>query len=204
VAKVEFLSFRKFADRVGASEAAVRKAIKAGKISEACIDRSNTKRPKIHFAKGRDEWAKNFTPEKIQNQKLADSLSGKPLPTKAAEVEEKAPEKPEEESEVDESGELIVKNSAPYQESLRVAQLFKAKSAQLEYNERRGRLVEKDAVYKEYYAIAQSVRSAMQGIPDKIIDHIIAAGNDRPEAHRLLYNEITEALEGLSMKPNFK
>jgi hypothetical protein len=191
----EWLSYRKFAEVMNTSEANVRKAVKAGKLTEASISFAIAHRPKVHVERGRAEWNKNFYPERIQNQKLADSLAGK-------QSDEDEPEPGV--SVEDSDGNIVIDNNAPYSESLRLTQLFKAKNAQLEYNERRGKLVDKDSVYKEYFAIAQSVRAAMQGIPDKIVDHMVAAGNDRTEAHRLLYAEITESLEALSMKPQFK
>jgi hypothetical protein len=199
----EFISQREFARRVGSTETTVRKAINTGKIKT--LDLTNPKRPKIHYKRGKEEWAASFTPKKIQNQTLADNLAqaGPVEPADGQQTEQQTEQQAE-----DGSTDIHISNRASYQDAMRIKEIFKARTAQVEYNEMRGRLVDKESVYKEYYAIAQSVRSSMQGIADKTTDHIMAECAMKPElrgaVHQIIYNEITESLEALSMQPNFK
>jgi hypothetical protein len=61
----------------------------------------------------------------------------------------------------------------------------------------KGSLVNSKDVYKELFAVGQTVRSAMQAIPDKYIDNILAC-DTRQEASDLLNKAISQALEELS------
>lgn len=219
------MSFREFARQLNISEGSVRKAIKAGKISGASLDQSNPKRPKIHLEKGKADWKKNYYPEYTQSESLEAALYKNPetgptidppqiqtppalipvLVTENSRAGSSRSAEPGTTENVSVENDDIIELSkfAETAEARRVEAIAKAKTAQLDYNERKGRLVDKSAVYKELFAIGQAIRAALQGIPDKIIDELLAC-TDRNDAHKLLYREIAEALEAFDKKPNFK
>lgn len=84
-------------------------------------------------------------------------------------------------------------------EATRLSKIYEAKKRELEVAELEGVLVRKEYVYKELLQAGQEIRSALQTIPDKFIDNILACSN-RSEAHSVLYSAITEALQGLHFK----
>jgi hypothetical protein len=207
-----WLSVREFAEGVGVSDTAVHKAVKAGKIPKSCFDYTNIKRPKINKEAALLAWGKNWAPAYNQAPDLGKALAGAKDPkpeapasssTPAPVPKSKKPPKDPDQLELDpddlDSSYIQINDDADFNEAKRVEAIGKAKLVQIELAERKGKLVDKSKVYKELYSIGQEIRSALQGIPDKHIDNILACDN-RPEAHSLLYKAITEALEGFTKK----
>lgn len=176
------LTVKAFAKLLGVSDNAVHKAIRAGKIQNGYLK----SKKKIIYSVALDEWKKNYVPEKIQNNKLHDKLT-----EGVTDVEENS-----DDVKVDEK-EIKLSNKANYNEAKRVEAIVKARTAQLEYEKMKGDLVSKKEVYKELFAVGQIVRTALQGIPDKYIDNILAC-DTRNEAHELLTKAIIQSLEELS------
>lgn len=177
----EWVGVTEFASLMGVSKQRVSVVLKEGLITS--VDYSG-KRPKIHFEKAKKEWAANYRPEKIQNDVLAANLS-------------------EENIEVQfENGDLVINADAGYTELQRIQMYYKAKEAQIAYNVSKNKFIPKDAVDKEYYALGQSLRMAVQGIADKTIDHIMAELNVGAEyrgaVHAILYKELTEVMQIVS------
>jgi hypothetical protein len=204
-----FISIREFARRLGVADTSVHKAIKAQKISKG-IDYSNTKKPIINYKIAIREWKNNRSTMKVRD---TTPISSKPKVVKVKPIIEAKPiisvesevvEYPiietveiEDESETDSAKPIKLRNSAEFNEAKRVEAIIKARTAQLEYEELKGSLVNSKDVYKELFAVGQTVRSAMQAIPDKYIDNILAC-DTRQEASDLLNKAISQALEELS------
>lgn len=161
---------------------AVRKAIKSGKIVDA-IDFSNPKRPQIDPIKAAKEWGKNYDPSYERTSKVSDSIQ---LP----DTFEKG------------SDESLPNLPHPAQGGRSLADIkrqtaeVKLRLAAVELKQKQGQLVDKDLVFRSLFAAGQEMRTAMQAIPDRVIDGILAA-KDRNSAHVILYEEITNALERL-------
>jgi hypothetical protein len=180
------VSIREFARIVGVSDMAVRKAIAAGKIVEA-IDYTNPQRPKIDAVKAAQEWGKNYDPSYERSDKVSESIN----------VEtHKAPRR----SDVD-TGIPNLPHPSEGGRSLadikRQTAEVKLRLAAVELKQKQGQLVDKDLVFRSLFAAGQEMRTALQTVPDRCIDGILAA-KDRNDAHVILYNEITTALERLS------
>jgi hypothetical protein len=204
-----FISIREFARRLGVADTSVHKAIKAQKISKG-IDYSNPKKPIINYKIAIREWKNNRSTMKVRD---TTPISSKPKVVKVKPIIEAKPiisvesevvEYPiietveiEDESETDSAKPIKLRNSAEFNEAKRVEAIIKARTAQLEYEELKGSLVNSKDVYKELFAVGQTVRSAMQAIPDKYIDNILAC-DTRQEASDLLNKAISQALEELS------
>lgn len=214
------ISIREFARRVGVSDTAVHKAIKAGKISASCLDHSNPKRPKIFPDAALKEWGVNYVPNWEQSPALAAAIekSETPVSTEARvlSVTHRSPktkavvehslsddehqldenETVDSEKPDDESENIRLSKKASQKEAKRIREIADAKMAIVKLQEAKGKLVAREKVDKEFFDVGVSVRAAMQGIPDKWIDNILAC-DTRSEAHAMLYSAITEALEAL-------
>lgn len=219
----KWMAYREFAESIGVSDTAVRKAITSGKISEACIDRTNPKRPKINAQKALVEWGKNYVPGYTQSEKLEATLEGSqtkvkdPAPEKKQKVKKApAPEQKKEQKRIPATGEreveelaegdfdtIVLYKDADLKEAKRVGEIAKAKLAMVELKERKDKLIDKAMVQRELFAHGQAIRSGFQGIPDKWIDNIMACA-DRHEAHAMLTRAIAEVLELLSKPPTLK
>ena len=185
----EKISIREFASRVGVSDVAVGKAIRAGKIVEG-IDYSNPKRPKIDPEIALKEWGKNYDPSYQRTEKVNENMGGgaeppqpvvKPKP-KPTNLEPEAPPQP--------GGKSLA-------EIKRQAAEVKLHISAIELKVKKGELVDKEKVYRALFAAGQEVRTAFQSIPDRVIDNILAS-KTRNEAHSVLFNAIADTLESLS------
>lgn len=74
---------------------------------------------------------------------------------------------------------------------------YQAELAKLEVDHRRSELVAADAVKKEAFSVAKTVREALINIPDRVAN-LLAAETDATAIHMALTQEITQALEGLA------
>jgi len=75
-------------------------------------------------------------------------------------------------------------------------ELFRAKMAELDYQERLGKLIDKEKADEEYFRIGRLVRDALLNIPSRLAG-ILAAESDQRKVHDLLEKEIRQALEAL-------
>lgn len=190
----EKVSIREFARRVGVSDVAVLKAIKAGKISKA-LDYTNPKRPKIDPDVALVEWGKNYDPSYHRTDKVTDQLgnqSSDQTPPKKEKPTKKSNTKRD-----SEDYEPQPTNGKSLAEIKRQTAEVKLHREALELKKTRGELVDKQKVYRALFSAGQEVRTAFQAIPDRVIDDILAA-KTRNEAHGVLFNAIADTLEMLS------
>jgi hypothetical protein len=83
-------------------------------------------------------------------------------------------------------------------EAERVTAVLKAKILQITYKEKQGQLVPIDKVNTVLFGYGQEIRNALESIPDRVIDRILAVADKRHEARRILANEIQDTLELLA------
>ena len=179
----ERISIREYARRVGVSDTAVRKCIKAEKIVRGVEYDANGK-PYIIPSIANAEWAKSYDPsyERVtQSGGRATVYSAAPQPI------EDAVAPPSTNQTTDTS----------LAAARRAQAVYKAKILELQMKEKQGSLVDKQFVYKTLFEAGQEVRSALQAIPDRVIDNILAA-RSRNDAHKILFDAISDALEQLS------
>jgi hypothetical protein len=198
------------------SDTAVNKAIRAGKITTDCLDYSNPKRPKINPPMALASWGRHYAPDYLQSPALADLLeqkqaernnpkpkpeTKKPKPNRiSVDVGEELPVvviddfDPESDPDDPDDDNIKLRKSATHVEAKRVDAIATARLNLVKLAEARGKLVSREKVYKEFFDAGVRVRTALQGIPDKWIDNLLAC-DSRAEAHSMLYNAITEALE---------
>lgn len=219
------ISIREFARRVSSSEGNIRKAIKAGKISKGL--KSGKIVYDVALSEYKEWYGHKMPEVILmpKSKKVVESKPKKVIIKKPVEVKEikvkagfnlpiveevEQPKKSvieiiepttneQEIEQVDliEEKTIRIGNKTKYEEAKRLEQVIKTRTAQLEYEQLKGSLVSSKEVYKELYAVGQTVRSSLQGIPDKYIDNILAC-ETRIEAHEMLNKAITDALEELS------
>lgn len=74
---------------------------------------------------------------------------------------------------------------------------FKARKAQLEFEQMRGKLIDADEVRKRWFTICRRTRDRLMSVPDRVVP-LIAGMADSAEMHRLVAAEIRQALEEMS------
>ena len=192
------ISIREYARRIGVTEAAVRRAIRTGKIVKGIIPNVKNGRPMVIQSIADREWAASYTGKTnaapILKERFGFNDAGTP---QASAVSITLPTNNEEEQ--DNLG--AISNPRTMRDAQLKEQIYKANMAEIKYNEALGKLVKKEAVYKKFFEFGTQVREAMQSIPDRVID-LILASSSRNEAHEILSAELSRALDTLSNYKN--
>lgn len=84
-----------------------------------------------------------------------------------------------------------------YAQSRAVRELYLARLAKIEFEERSGKLVSRDEVTVAAFTKARTVRDNLLNIPDRVAA-VLAAETDPVRAHQILTDEIRKALIELS------
>jgi hypothetical protein len=84
-----------------------------------------------------------------------------------------------------------------YAQSRAVRELYLARLAKIEFEERSGKLVSRDEVTVAAFTKARTVRDNLLNIPDRVAG-LLAAETDATRAHQILTDEIRKALIELS------
>ena len=91
--------------------------------------------------------------------------------------------------------------NATYMQAKTAREVYEAKNAQLEYEERTGKLIKVDAVRSAWAAKITGARDALLQIPSRIAP-VLAATTDLVEVTALLEAELRQALAELSAEAN--
>lgn len=150
------------------------KAIHEGRLV-ASVTRKESGRYEVDPEKADAEWAAN-----------TDSMTGAPAHMANRPQQEDAP--------TAEPGEPI-----SYAEARAQHERFKARLAQLELEQREGKLVEADVVKREAFRTARLVRDALLNLPDRVAGEL-AAETNQFKVHQRLVSEIRRALEDLKIE----
>lgn len=199
----ERVSQREYARRLGISNEAVRKAIEAKKIVKGWDE----KEKKIIVEKANEEWGNihiqaNEEANANQNEALVRIQSYMPNQGKPPGKKNQDPDDTQAAT-LEELANYEFEKKTSFAEALRVEKVAKAQIAVLDYKEKITELVNKGEVYRKLFAFGQSVRQAMLAVPDRCIDALIAA-QSRAVAHKILSEEIHEALQKLATPPEIK
>ena len=196
----ELIGIREAARRLGVSDTAVHKAIKAGRAHIAGRHPTNN-RPLVAWPDIEADWHRNSDPTKrthVGPQGGSPKRAGyggnaapaRPMPT-AAQV-------------LSGQGEDPVAPSAPggpaapsIAASRAVKEAFLARQAKLDYERAIGKVVDADSVKVEAFKLARQVRDGLLNIPDRVAAEL-AAEMDPGRVHDRLYREIRTALSALA------
>lgn len=162
-----------YAKHRGVSPAGVFDAIQKGRL-DASLERKDSGRFLIDVEAADAEWAAN-----------TDSGTGS-----LAHAKNRMPALPE----PAEPGETM-----SYAEARAAHERFKARLAELEMEEREGKLIEADAAKREAFRVARQVRDALLNLPDRVAGEL-AAETNQFKVHQRLVAEIRRALEELKLE----
>ena len=162
------ISLRAYAKARGCSLTAVQKAIATKRI---------TKLPDgtIDAARANREWARNTLP----GQKVPDAVT---TPDRFPTHESPAP-----------SGDP----TTTYLRARAVKESFAARTAQLEYEERSGKLISTSRVAEYVAGFSSIVKDSLMAMPDRLAP-MLAAVDDEKTIHRILAADITAVLRKVS------
>jgi len=168
----QYLSAKAYAKHRGVTTAAVLNAITESRISESVRKRGPGYQIDVELAD--KEWAQN-----------TDSGSGYPAHAKNRGTVD-APASGGDEP-------------ISYAEARAQHERMKARLAQLELEQREGKLVEADDVKRESFRVARLVRDALLNLPDRVAGEL-AAETNQFKVHQRLTLEIRRALEDLKIE----
>lgn len=168
------LSLSAYARRRGVAVNAVHKAIVEGRLSKSVKRKGQGYQIDVELAD--QEWAAN-----------TDTGSGYPAHTKNAGTPppSTAPSNDDE--------------PITYAEARAQHERFKARLAQLELEEREGKLVEAEVVKQQAFRVARMVRDSLLNLPDRVAGEL-AAETNQFKVHQRLTLEIRRALEDMKLE----
>lgn len=171
----DLVSILKFASMRGVSDARVHAAIKEGKIKQGIVTVKGRRWIDPEIAS--KEWDKHLDPTHKRVTRAA--------------------KKQKEEADIESPDGITLAQVKIKQEIIRTQKM------NLDYQKRKGTLVEKDAVYKALFDYAQEIRIELESIPDKVVDDMLAAA-DRHKARTILVEAIEDSLILLSKQVNIR
>jgi hypothetical protein len=170
----EKVSQREYARRLNISNEAVSKAVREGRIKKGW----NKKEEKIIVEHADLEFGFLFKETTVNEPETEDT------------------------GQTNSKGKKLT-DSSSFMEAKRIREIKLAQLAALDLEEREGRLVNKEQVFKELFVFGQNLRTSILAIPDRTIDNIMAS-ESRAEAHNLLTEALQGALEELTKTDNLK
>lgn len=166
---------------MGCKPPSVSKAISSGRISAAVVERDGRKYLDRDLAV--ELWHKNTKQSPLQPEKIAGRA---PRPSSASKEDVKGY--------IDSLPDDAIPDLNISRER---REHYQAELAKLEVDMKRKELVPADAVKKEAFNLAKTVREALINIPDRVSNQF-AAESDPQAVHMALSNEIQSALQRLT------
>lgn len=195
---MERISIREFGRRLQCSDTYVHKAIKAGKIKEG-LERKRGKRPRIIYEVALKEWRENVDITHFRNPEFIDNLLTPPPPPPPAKIVKKKPGRPKKKIEPESiaphppvsspTSDTVIPTPLPEQPkpqnigtTLQQAQLkekvYKAQMAELEYDIKRKKYVERASVDSALFEVGVEIRKKLMGLT-RYLDEIMAKRDRR-------------------------
>jgi hypothetical protein len=192
----ELIGIREAARRLGVSDTAVHKAIKAGRVHIASRTEKSG-RPLVAWPQTQDDWLANSDAAKRSHVGSRGSPRREADPEPAMKLKTNMqPEEVQQAEGIIADGQRV--SAAPsYAQSRAIREAYQARLSKLEFEEKSGRLVEIEKVKAEAFKVARMVRDGLLNLPDRI-SHELAHETDPARAHKLLSDEIRMILTGLS------
>lgn len=190
----ELIPIREAARRIGVSDTAVHKAIKAGRVFVAGNNPKNG-RPLVEWPKVADDWKANSADHKRTHVGgNGESQERKKYATSGPEIVLPVANRPAEADPKDPPAGM-----PSYNESRAAREYHQAELARLEVEEKTGKLIDAVEVEKSGRRLAAAVISGLYTIPDRISDEL-AGMNDANEIQALLIAEIDRTVGDLRAK----
>ena len=188
----ELIGIREAARRLGVSDTAVHKAIKADRVHIASRT-AGSNRPLVAWPQAQADFIGNSTTAKRSHvgsqgspRRAGDPPPQIPLAT-SARMDEQQPA----------GGDAMPKTGPAYAQSRAIREAYMARLAKLDFEERSGRLIEVDKVKAAAFKVARTVRDGLLNMPDRVA-HELAHEADPSAVHQRLSAEIRSILEALA------
>jgi len=197
----QWIILSEYARHLGVSANVVTRAIDKGRIPASAVSRvpmpgvgGTSERILINKTEADPAWVAGFNeisanptlPARLAVGRIRAELEN-PAPDSENIPEPPTPEPPQNPAETRKTTDLM-----KVQLSEKTA---KAGLAQIELLEKRGKLVSKDAVYKQLFESGQQLRDSLMSIPDRITAEILSAGNNHVKVRQILSEAIATSLE---------
>lgn len=208
--KQKEISVRQYAKDIGVDEAAIRRAIKEGKIKKGVkyitrkVKGKDEKVPVIIPTLANKEYGDLKSVKKpqrgVSKARIAKDIDG--ANTGKKDPEKKKGDLPDETELPDLSfqellSRINIHDQLPYSEIIRRRELLGAAQDKMKLQQMEGLLVEKAVVDKELYDLANNLKKNFLNIPNRCISLLRSAAND-VDAINLLTMEINSVLESFS------
>lgn len=184
----ELIGIREAGRRLGVSDTAVHKAIKAGRVHIAGRT-PGSDRPLVAWPQVQADWLANSDTQKRSHvgsqgspRREADPEPVTKLATSGA---------------PDEAPAEAAQRGPAYAQSRAIREAYMARLAKLDFEERSGRLIEVDKVKAAAFKVARTVRDGLLNLPDRVA-HELAHETDPAAVHHRLSTEIRAVLEALA------
>lgn len=206
------ISVRQYADKIGVDEAAIRRAIREGKIKKGVkhvtkkIKGKNTKVPVIIVDQADKEYGQLKVIKKpqrgVSKKKIANEVD------KANDAKEDS--KPDDIPGEDELPNLTyqellnsinIHDKLPYSELIRRREVLGAAQDKMKLEQLQGILVEKSQIDKSLFAIGNELKKNLYNIPSRVVPLIRNSPND-VDAINILTTEINSVLQEFAAKLN--
>lgn len=193
----ELIGIREAARRLGVSDTAVHKAIKAGRVQIASRTEKSG-RPLVAWPQAQADWLANSDASKRSH------VGSKGSPRREADPQPKVKlatsARPDEGTEADEQPQVSAAASGPsYAQSRAVREAYQARLAKLEFEERSGKLIDASEVKVRAFKMARSARDALMTLPDRLAP-ILASSTDVQEVHKLLLEDIERTCKRIAFE----
>ncbi|MEY4952036.1 MAG: hypothetical protein RL299_460 [Pseudomonadota bacterium] len=189
---MELIGIREAARRLGVSDTAVHKAIKAGRVNLA--EPTPTGRPRVAWPLVQEQWNANTDAGRRTHAGPRTQPPAPPPPVMSADPPPEPPAPPPAATAAPEqpapAPEPPRQPTGPsYAASRALREAYQARLAKLEFEERSGKLVDAAEVKSRAFRLARSARDALLTMPDRLAP-ILASSTDVQEIHRLLLEDI--------------
>ena len=196
MAQQELIGIREAARRLGVSDTAVHKAIKAGRVKIA--GRTPTsQRPLVAWPQTQDDWLANSDPTKRSHVGSQGSPRRAADPAPAVQLATSSRPDETQEPTVTAAASDAPRGAPSYAQSRAVREAYQARLAKLEFEERSGKLIDADQVKVRAFKMARSARDALLTLPDRLAP-ILASSTDVQEIHRLLLDDIERTCQRIA------
>ena len=190
----ELIAIREAARRLGVSDTAVRKAIKAGRVTVAAENDRNG-RPLLEWPACMTQWGQNTDASKRTHsgsqgspRRVGDEAGAMPVMPKGGTPVV-----------VDREGNVVIHDGMTLTEAKTAQAIYTARQARLDYEQSVGRMIEADQVKARAFKMARSARDALLTMPDRLAP-ILASSTDVLEVHRLLLEDIERTCQRLAQE----
>ena len=194
----ELIGIREAARRLGVSDTAVHKAIKAGRVTVAGRTDTPAARPLVEWPKVEQDWNRNSDAMKRthvggsgKSERRKEYAGNGPAVAPRATRAEVLGEVSSSGMGGDDGGGPVAPGvSGPsLAQSRAIREAYLARQAKLDYEKSVGKVIDADQVKVQAFKSARSAREALLTLPDRLAP-ILASCTDVQEVHRLLLEDI--------------